>query len=91
MSAETITAATTYTAQWKTITYNIIYDLNDNASTPATNHEDNVSTYNVESDAITLKAPTRQGFRFTGWKYNGDITMAPVIASGTTGNRTYLA
>ena len=45
----------------------------------------NPATYTVESPAITLGAPTRAGYTFTGW------TPAGGIPAGSTGPRTFTA
>ena len=59
----------TVTASIVPITYNITYDLNDGNTGTARNHEDNPSTYTVETNDITLQAPTRDGYDFTGWTW----------------------
>ena len=47
----------------------------------------------IESDAITLKNPTREGYDFIGWTGTGltEATMTVTIAKGSIGNRTYTA
>ena len=53
--------ATLY-AHWTPVEYNITYDLDGGTlDTP------NPTTYNVESEAITLNNPTREGSVFMGW------------------------
>ena len=74
----------TFTAVWQTIDYDIVYVLND-----GTNDIDNPATYNIESETITLKAPTKTGYEFTGWKE--DELIATQIAKGSTGNKTFTA
>jgi uncharacterized repeat protein (TIGR02543 family) len=70
----------TFTAQWNTIPYNIVYDLNGGV-----NHVGNPATYNIESPAITLQDPTREGYTFAGWAEGSSI------AAGSTGNKTFTA
>ena len=75
-------------AQWSAITYHIAYDLNGGTAAG-----DNPATYTVESGAITLTAPMRTGYTFTGWTgANGTTPQTTVtIPSGSTGDRTYTA
>lgn len=75
-------------AQWSAITYHIAYDLNG-----GTTASGNPATYTVESGAVTLTAPTRTGYTFTGWTgANGTTPQTDVtIPSGSTGDRTYTA
>jgi uncharacterized repeat protein (TIGR02543 family) len=65
----------TFTAQWTAIAYTITYELNGGV-----NHTDNPAIYTVESATITLKAPTRSGYDFTGW------TGSDSIAAGSMGD-----
>ena len=72
----------------ETVTYTISYALA--GGTVAT---ENPTTYTIESDAITLNNPTRDGYTFAGWT-GTDLTEATetvTIAQGSTGNRTYTA
>jgi uncharacterized repeat protein (TIGR02543 family) len=82
--------ARTYTATWTPITYTITYDL---AGGTLATGESNPATYTIESEAITLKNPTREGYDFIGWTGTGlsTATMAVTIAKGSIGNRTYTA
>ena len=52
----------TYYAHWNTATYNITYNMNN-----GTNNSSNPSTYSKSTSDITIKAPTRTGYAFTGW------------------------
>ncbi|MGE5493851.1 MAG: InlB B-repeat-containing protein, partial [Burkholderiales bacterium] len=70
----------TFTADWEKIEYKITYVLNG-----GTNHPDNPTTYTVESPTITLKDPTRTGYRFTGW------SPTDSIPEGSTGDKTFTA
>ena len=78
-----------YTATWTPISYTICYNGVDGATfeTP------NPATYTIESDAITLNNPTREGYIFAGWTGTGltDATTTVTIAHGSTGNREYTA
>lgn len=54
----------------------------------------NPLNYTIESDEITLIAPTPEGFDFTGWSgtgLNGENNLAVTIPTGSIGNRTYTA
>ena len=77
-------------AQWKPITYTISYDL---AGGTLADGEINPTEYNIESVAITLKNPTREGYEFSGWIGTGleEATMEVTIAAGSTENRSYTA
>ena len=73
----------TYTA----IEYPITYVLDGGTNSP-----DNPETYTVE-DTFTLKAPTKQGYAFTGWT-SGDETepkLTVTIPVGTTGRLVFTA
>ena len=75
-------------AQWQVVPYTISYDLA--GGTVATV---NPTEYTIESAAITLVNPTREGYDFAGWT-GTDITgtaMTVTIATGSTGNRSYTA
>lgn len=75
-------------AQWQPHAYNITYNLD-----AGTNDSSNPATYTIESDAITLADPTRFGFVFDGWTYEGQDTptKSVTIAQGTYGDLTYTA
>lgn len=82
------TSAVTLTANWTPIPYTITYNLNG-----GTNNANNPSTYNIESDDITLAAPTKYGYDFTGWTGSNGSTLqaSVVIPSGTVANLSYTA
>ncbi|MCL2861868.1 MAG: InlB B-repeat-containing protein [Firmicutes bacterium] len=69
-------------ARWEVIIYNITYTLNGG------NLTGHPTTFTIESDAITLVEPTRQGHYFRGWYSNAEFTGNPVaeIEQGTFGN-----
>ena len=68
------------------ISYTISYQLNG-----GTNAESNPASYTVESGEIKLAAPSREGYTFQGWKSGTTTEMAPVIAVGSIGSRSYEA
>jgi uncharacterized repeat protein (TIGR02543 family) len=53
----------------------------------------NAEEYTIESDAITLTNPTREGYTFAGWTGTEltAATAAVTIAKGSIGNRSYTA
>ena len=65
------------------IDYTITYNLGG-----GTNASGNPATYTIQSPAITLSAPTRTGYTFSGWYANSGLTGNPVttIGGGSTGN-----
>ena len=75
-------------AEYETIRYKIDYQLNDGVM-----ESENPGTYTVESPAIELKKPTRDGYKFVGWYEKEDFTgnSISVIESGSTGNLTLYA
>ena len=78
---------TTVYAKWTAEKYTITYHLNG-----GTNAESNPDSYTVEQ-AVTLADPSKPGFVFTGWTWDGQTTPTknPEIAVGSTGNRVYEA
>ena len=80
----------TLKATWTPITYTISYDLAGGALSEG---DENPSTYTIESDEITLKNPTRDGYEFTGWTGTNltEATMTVTIAKGSIGNLEYTA
>ena len=74
-----------YKANWTPISYSINYQLNGGTHT-------NPDTYTIE-DTLTLTAPTRPGYEFTGWTGTGlsGLTKNVTIPAGSSGTRTYTA
>ena len=68
--------------------YTITYDLNG-GKVPGTNPV----TYNIESNSITLIAPNRIGYTFTGWSGTNieGVEKTVTIPKGSIGDRTYTA
>ena len=75
----------TLKAEWEIIKYKITYHLDGGTST-------NVTTYTV-LDSITLLEPTKVGYSFDGWTYDGqtDPTKLVSISIGTIGEKEYTA
>lgn len=76
-----------YTANWTANTYSITYELNG-----GTNNSSNPTTYTMESNTITLKDATRNGYNFSGW-YKTSIFSNKVttIDTGSYGDLTLYA
>ena len=78
------------TVQWTPVKYDITYDL-DGGTLPE--DQANPTEYNIESDAITLVNPVKEGSHFLGWTWEGQ--MEPVkevtIPAGTMGDLAYKA
>jgi uncharacterized repeat protein (TIGR02543 family) len=70
------------------VTYNISYDLAGGSVASA-----NPTSYTIESEAITLTNPTKDGHDFAGWTGTGleEATKDVTIATGSTGDRSYTA
>ena len=68
--------------------YTITYELDGGTNAP-----ENPAGYNVETETITLKAPTKDGFAFTGWFESPDFSTTEVkeITQGSTGDKTLYA
>ena len=84
MPAESLTV----TAQWTANRYTITYDLDGGTA------EGNPVFYTAESPAVTLSAPTKPGYIFTGWSgtgLTGENNLTVVIPTGSTGDRSYTA
>jgi uncharacterized repeat protein (TIGR02543 family) len=78
----------TLNATFSAINYTLEYELLGGSVASA-----NPATYTIESTAITLNNPTREGYTFTGWTGTGldAATTTVTIAAGSTGNRSYTA
>ena len=84
----TRTSDLTLVAKWEIANYTISYELAD-----GTNHADNPTSYTVNDETITIKDPSRTGYTFLGWTYEGQTTPTKdvTIAKGSTGEKTYTA
>lgn len=72
-------------AKWNINTYNIFYVNNGGVHS-------NPTTYTIE-DEIELAAPTKTGYTFLGWTYDGQPTpvLNAKISKGSTANMKYTA
>lgn len=84
-----------YTANWEVINYSITYEGLTDAEKIALN---NPTTYNIESNNITLKNPSDEKDndgditrKFIGWKENQNTIKDVTIKKGTIGDKTYEA
>jgi uncharacterized repeat protein (TIGR02543 family)/uncharacterized protein (TIGR02145 family) len=77
----------TYYAKWNVVNYTITYNLNSGTGTMTP------TSYTVESAAINLPTPTRDGYTFDGWYEAADFSGSAVttISTGSTGDKTYYA
>ncbi len=68
--------------------YTITYELNGGI-----NAEENPVSYDMESEDILLAEPSRNGYTFTGWTFEGQTEPQKevVIPNGSTGNKTFTA
>ncbi len=66
-------------AEYTPIEYAIIYNGID-----ASNENKNPTVYTVESAGASLEKPKRNGYEFTGWRFNG--SPVNTIPTGVTGN-----
>ena len=78
--ADNVTGTTTLYAKWAQNVYTITYELDGGV-----NSASNPLVY-TNTDNITLAAPTRTGYTFTGWTPDNGV-----ISSGSTGNKTFTA
>ena len=82
-----VTENVTLYAKWTPVVYKILYNLGG-----GTNDADNPSSYTVETASIVLKAPTKEGYEFKGWFYDGAYTnKAAQITQGSMGDKTLYA
>ena len=80
----------TLKATWTPVSYTISYDLAGGALASGVT---NPNSYTIESDAITLNNPVREGYTFAGWTGTDlvEATMAVTVAKGSIGNRSFTA
>ncbi len=75
-------------ASWNVNTYSITYDL-DGGKLPT--GVTNPDSFTVETPSFTITNPTKTGYNFIGWEYNGSTNSSVVINQGSTGDRDYKA
>ena len=77
----------TMTAQWQPTKYTISYNLDGGTASG------NPTNYTIETAAIKLNNPTKDGYNFVGWTGSNGTTpaMDVTIANGSTGNKSYTA
>ena len=78
---------TTYYAKWTRDAYTITYNLDGGTVSG------NPTTYTAETPTFTLKNPTKPGYKFSGWTWDGQTEpqITVTIAKGSSGNREYTA
>lgn len=76
----------TYKAKWVAKEYAVTYILKNGI-----NHKDNVNSYTIESDDITLLAPTKKDYAFLGWTYEGQDTPVKTVTiiKGSSGEKLF--
>ena len=75
-----------YIAQWSLHVYALSYDLQGGIASPY-----NPTSYTIESADIKLTRPTKQGYDFTGWSFDAEISLDVTLPKGSTGDRNYVA
>ncbi len=75
----------TLTAKWELISYEIKYELGENAV-----NGNNPTTYTIK-DKIELEAPTREGYSFEGWYLDKELTVLADNISENASNITLYA
>ena len=80
-----------YYAKWTRTKYTITYDMGVDV-TDAVNGN-NPETYNVETPDFTLETPTRPGYAFTGWTWDGqsEPQAEVTIEKGSFGDKNFTA
>lgn len=89
-SAQTVSGTMTLYAGWELDNYTISYELGGGSFAAGAG---NPESYTVESDAITLKDPSKDGYIFLGWSGTEleGIQKEVVVPKGSVGNRSYTA
>lgn len=75
-------------AKWEATKYTITYENTENAT------NDNPASYTIETETITLKEPTKDGYTFEGWYTDKSFTeesKVTEIKKGSIGERTLYA
>jgi uncharacterized repeat protein (TIGR02543 family) len=84
-----IAGATTLTAVWNPVAYDIYYELDG-----GTNAKANPEFYTIESPDIPLANPSRDGYLFSGWFNDAAFAsrvVNPAIPQGSMGEKTFYA
>ena len=83
-----LTTSPTFVAQWTAISYSISYELNGGSVVLWVNP----TSYTIESSK-TIHNPTKTGYTFLGWTYEGQTTpvTSATIPVGSTGDKYYIA
>lgn len=86
-SKYTVNGDATIYAHWKINTYKITYDLKGGTIS------NQPTSYNINTDTITIPQPTKPGYAFLGWTgSNGTTAQKSVsISKGSTGDKSYTA
>ena len=66
----------------KAIVYSITYELDG-----GTNADDNPTSYTIETEKVTLKEPTKDGYTFDGW-YESSNFSGTAVTSWKSGEKT---
>ncbi len=72
----------TFTANWTPVNYSITYNLDGGTAT-------NPDSYNIETETFTLNNPTKTGYTFKGWTFDGQTTPVTTVqvVKGSYGNK----
>ena len=73
--------------------YTIEYKTNEIGSSETVFSTENPSTYTVTDESFTLVAPTKEGYEFLGWTYEGQEVpqLEVTIEKGSVGNKEFTA
>lgn len=76
---------------YQAIIYSITYKGVEDEGVTFT--EDNPEAYTVADESFALNNPSREGYLFTGWTFEGqdEPTKTVTIAKGSTGDKTFTA
>ena len=80
LTAENEATVTLY-AKWEVIVYSITYELDG-----GTNADDNPTSYTIETEKVTLKEPTKDGYTFDGW-YESSNFSGTAVTSWKSGEK----
>lgn len=76
-----ITSDITLYAKWNIVDYTIMYEFNGGEAV------DNPTSYNIETETISLASPTKTGYTFDGWYTDASLTIKKIeITKGSTGD-----